>query len=63
MECVVVCDDDALRPVVQTDEHVERLRKDWKFWLDLPTTRQDYIRIDDINEKIGALETMLLDLH
>jgi len=37
------------------------LQQDWNFWLDLPTTNTDYIRIDDIDEKIGALETLLLD--
>jgi len=61
MECVDVCDDDALRPVTQDKPAVERLRKDWAYWLDLPTTSPDYIRIDDLDEKIGALETLLLD--
>nr|VFJ98906.1 MAG: pyruvate-ferredoxin/flavodoxin oxidoreductase [Candidatus Kentron sp. LFY] len=61
MECVTVCDDDALQIVKQTPDSIEVLRRDWEFWLDLPTTSPDYIRIDDIDEKIGALETMLLD--
>ena len=61
MECVDVCDDDALRSAPQTTQSVERLRKDWAYWLDLPTTSPDYIRIDDLDEKIGALETLLLD--
>ncbi|NNE43479.1 MAG: 4Fe-4S binding protein, partial [Gemmatimonadetes bacterium] len=61
MECVEVCDDDALKPVTQTDESVQRLRDQWDFWLDLPTTPQDYIRIDNLEEGIGALETLLLD--
>lgn len=61
MECVDVCDDDALRPVTQTEQSVERLRKDWAYWLALPTTSPDYIRVDDLDEKIGALETLLLD--
>jgi len=59
--CVDVCDDDALKMVTQTDESVAQLRRDWRFWLDLPTTPQDYNRIDDLDEKIGALETLLLD--
>ena len=59
--CVEVCEDDALRMVPQTPEAVERLRRDWDFWLDLPTTPKEYDRIDDLNEKIGALETLLLD--
>ncbi|NNL67413.1 MAG: 4Fe-4S binding protein, partial [Myxococcales bacterium] len=61
MECVEVCDDDALRSVRQTDESVAALRKNWDFWLDLPTTPQRYIRVDDLEEGIGALETILLD--
>ncbi|MEW6647842.1 MAG: 2-oxoacid:acceptor oxidoreductase family protein [Pseudomonadota bacterium] len=61
MECVDVCEDAALVKTKQTDEAVKRLRSDWAFWLDLPTTNPDYIRIDDLNEKIGALDTLLLD--
>ncbi|MFP4509321.1 MAG: 2-oxoacid:acceptor oxidoreductase family protein [Spirochaetaceae bacterium] len=59
--CVDVCDDDALRMVDQTPESVEVLRKDWDFWKDLPTTKPEFMRIDDIDEKIGALETLLMD--
>ncbi|MDX1981507.1 MAG: 2-oxoacid:acceptor oxidoreductase family protein [Bryobacteraceae bacterium] len=61
MECVKVCNDDALRTVPQTPQTIERLRKDWDFWLALPTTSPEFIRIDDLNERIGALETLLLD--
>ena len=61
MECVAVCNDDALRPKTQTPETIETLRKDWGFWMALPTTSPEYIRIEDLNEKIGALETLLLD--
>jgi pyruvate-ferredoxin/flavodoxin oxidoreductase len=61
MECVAVCDDDALRSVTQTDESVKSLREQWDFWLDLPTTPRKYIRVDDLEEGIGALETILLD--
>ena len=61
MECVEVCDDDALRPIVQTEDSIARLRKEWDLWLDLPTTPKKYSRIDDLEEKIGALETLLLD--
>ncbi|RLA05207.1 MAG: pyruvate ferredoxin oxidoreductase, partial [Gammaproteobacteria bacterium] len=63
MECVDVCEDDALAPVTQTKSAIETLREDWAFWLDLPTTSQDFSRIDDLDEKIGALETLLLDKH
>jgi len=61
MECVEVCGDNALVSEPQTAESVEKLRKDWALWMDLPNTRPEFIRIDDLDEKIGALETMLLD--
>ncbi len=61
MECVAVCDDDALRPIPQTEESVQRLRDEWDLWMDLPTTPQKFIRVDNLEERIGALETILLD--
>ncbi len=61
MECIEVCSDDALRPVKQTRESVADLRKNWDFWLDLPNTPEKYIRVDDLEEGIGALETILLN--
>ena len=61
MECVAVCDDDALRAEPQDEQAVRRLRQEWDFWLALPTTSDAYSRIDDLDEKIGALETLLLD--
>ncbi|GAB1233352.1 hypothetical protein UT4_18190 [Ferrigenium sp. UT4] len=59
--CVDVCDDNALRMVTQSADSVATLRRDWDFWQDLPTTPAQYNRIDDLNEKIGALDTLLLD--
>lgn len=61
--CVQVCADDALTMVTQTKESIETLRDDWNFWLDLPTTPAQFSRIDDLDEKVGALETLLLDKH
>jgi pyruvate-ferredoxin/flavodoxin oxidoreductase len=61
MECVEVCDDDALRPIPQTEESIQTLEKTWDFWMDLPTTKEKFIRVDDLEEGIGALETILLD--
>jgi pyruvate-ferredoxin/flavodoxin oxidoreductase len=61
MECVKVCQDDALRPVKQTPETVTRLRRDWDFWQALPNTPREFIRIENLDERIGALETLLLD--
>ena len=63
MECVETCSDGALVATAQTPESIDRLRQDWEFWLDLPTTKPEYIRIDDLDERIGALETLLLDKH
>ena len=59
--CIDVCEDKALTAIEQTDETVERLESEWDYWLDLPTTSRDFMRIDDLDEKIGALETMLMD--
>ena len=61
MECVAVCDDNALRSVRQTKGSIEQMREQWGFWLDLPSTPEKYIRVDDLEEGIGALETILLD--
>ena len=61
MECIEVCKDDALRPIKQTKDTVSSLRKNWDFWLDLPNTPNKYIRVDNLEEGIGALETILLD--
>ncbi|MFY0627451.1 MAG: 2-oxoacid:acceptor oxidoreductase family protein [Reichenbachiella sp.] len=61
MECIEVCDDDALKPIIQTEDGVAKLRKEWEFWTDLPNTPAKYNRIDDLEEKIGPLETILLN--
>lgn len=61
MECVAVCDDDALRVVPQTKQSVDRLRHQWEFWSDLPNTPQQFIRVDDLEQCVGALQTILLD--
>ncbi len=61
--CVEVCDDNALVMVTQTQDSIQTLRDDWNFWLELPTTPAQYSRIDDLDEKVGALETLLLDKH
>ncbi|MBL3589380.1 MAG: 2-oxoacid:acceptor oxidoreductase family protein [gamma proteobacterium endosymbiont of Lamellibrachia anaximandri] len=61
MECVDVCEDLALVAEPQDNAAIEKMRNDWDFWLDLPTSNESYSRIDDLDEKIGALETLLLD--
>ncbi len=61
MECVDVCEDQALVATHQDEAAIEKMRNDWSLWLDLPTTDASYNRIDDLDEKIGALHTLLLD--
>jgi len=61
MECVEVCNDEALIKIPQTEGSVARLNKEWDFWLDLPSTPQKFNRIDSLEEKIGPLETILLN--
>jgi len=61
MECVAVCDDDALRTVPQTEAAIAIMNKNWDFWNELPNTKEKFIRIDDLDEGIGALETLLLN--
>jgi len=61
MECIEVCRDEALLPVTQTRDSIADLRKNWDFWLDLPNTPEKYIRVDNLEEGIGALETILLN--
>ncbi|MCV9387291.1 2-oxoacid:acceptor oxidoreductase family protein [Reichenbachiella ulvae] len=61
MECIEVCEDNALQKVIQTEGSVARLRQDYNFWTDLPNTPDQYKRIDSLEEKIGPLETLLLN--
>ncbi|MFL1013101.1 2-oxoacid:acceptor oxidoreductase family protein [Flavisericum labens] len=61
MECVKVCNDEALIKIPQTEGSIARLNKEWDLWMDLPSTPQKFNRIDDLEEKIGPLETILLN--
>ncbi|MBV2091204.1 MAG: 2-oxoacid:acceptor oxidoreductase family protein [Candidatus Thiodiazotropha sp. (ex Ctena orbiculata)] len=61
MECVTICEDDALIATHQDEAAIARMRDDWNFWLDLPTSDPSFNRIDDLDEKIGALQTLLMD--
>ena len=61
MECVEVCSDEALIPIKQTTESIELLQEHWDLWSDLPTTPKKYIQVDDLDEGIGTLESILLD--
>ena len=60
-ECIAVCEDDALIKVPQTPESVESLQASWELWTALPTTPERYIRVDDLEERIGVLDNILLD--
>jgi pyruvate-ferredoxin/flavodoxin oxidoreductase len=61
MECIEVCHDDALRSVPQTFDSVQKLKRNWDLWQDLPTTPEKFIRVDDLEAADGVLETILLD--
>ena len=61
MECVKECEDGALEPAPQTHDSLQKLYSEWEYWLDLPTSNPKFNRIDDIDEKIGALHTLLQD--
>jgi len=61
MECVAVCNDDALKLMLQTSASIKTLRADWDYWQALPTSNSKYQRIDDLDAKTGALGTLLLD--
>jgi pyruvate-ferredoxin/flavodoxin oxidoreductase len=61
MECVEVCNDNALIKIPQTEGSVIKLNKEWDLWMDLPSTKPKFNRIDSLEEKIGPLETILLN--
>jgi len=60
-ECIAVCEDDALIKVPQTADSVAALKRSWDFWLDLPSTAERHIRIDDLEARIGVLDNILLN--
>jgi pyruvate-ferredoxin/flavodoxin oxidoreductase len=59
-ECVAVCDDNALEQVPQTAESLDTLRRNWAIWRDLPSTADDFIRVQDLEQAIGVLDNILL---
>ncbi|MCK5479101.1 MAG: 4Fe-4S binding protein, partial [Methylococcales bacterium] len=61
MECVTVCETEALSVVDQTTDSIINLRNNWNYWQDLPTSNKKYSRIDDLQAKNGVLDTLLLD--
>jgi pyruvate-ferredoxin/flavodoxin oxidoreductase len=58
--CVHVCPDGALKTVTQTDEIVDRLRRNWKLWENLPETNDRYVNVSNLEEGIGVLSSLLL---
>ena len=58
--CVEVCPENALVTIKQDDQVVERLRKNWAFWNELPDTDDRFINIRNLEEGIGVLSSLLL---
>lgn len=58
--CIEVCEDAALTEVTQTEASVAGLRERWSVWLDLPSTDDRFIRIDDLEQAVGVLDNLLL---
>ena len=61
MACVEQCPEDALTKAPQTKDSIAELKRNWELWLKLPTTPKKYIRVDDLEERVGALQQILLD--
>jgi pyruvate-ferredoxin/flavodoxin oxidoreductase len=58
--CVEVCPDGALITAKQDDVILEKLRRNWELWENLPDTDDRYVNISDMNEGIGVLSSLLL---
>jgi pyruvate-ferredoxin/flavodoxin oxidoreductase len=58
--CVEVCPDEALVTVAQTDEIVDKLRRNWQLWENLPDTNDRYVNVSNLEEGIGVLSSLLL---
>jgi pyruvate-ferredoxin/flavodoxin oxidoreductase len=58
--CVDVCPDGALVTVKQSDDLVERMRRNWALWQKLPDTPDRFVNVRDIDEGIGVLSSLLL---
>jgi pyruvate-ferredoxin/flavodoxin oxidoreductase len=58
--CVRACPDGALTTVRQTDEVVDKLRRNWRLWQYLPETDDRYVNVASIDEGIGVLSSLLL---
>jgi len=58
--CVAVCPDGALKTVKQTDDIVQKLRRNWHLWEYLPETDDRYLNVASVEEGIGVLSSLLL---
>ena len=58
--CVNVCPEHALVTVQQDEAIVDRLRRNWRFWEQLPDTDDKYINVRNLDEGIGVLSSLLL---
>ncbi|HUO84103.1 MAG TPA: thiamine pyrophosphate-dependent enzyme, partial [Thermoanaerobaculia bacterium] len=58
--CVAVCPDEALITVRQDDDAVDKLRRNWEFWKELPDTPDRFINVHNLEEGIGTLSSILL---
>jgi len=58
--CVEVCPDEALVTIPQDDTVVDRLKRNWSLWNELPDTPDRFIQVSDVDEGIGVLHTLLL---
>jgi pyruvate-ferredoxin/flavodoxin oxidoreductase len=61
--CVDVCPDEALVTIKQDEEAVDKLRRNWALWQNLPETDDRYINISNMDEGIGVLSSLLLKKH
>ncbi|MEK6597407.1 MAG: 4Fe-4S binding protein, partial [Gemmatimonadota bacterium] len=58
--CVDVCPDQALITIRQDDQVVDRLRRNWELWQQLPDTNDRYVNVRNLEEGIGVLTSLLL---
>ncbi len=58
--CVDVCADGALVTVRQDEDILNRLRRNWLLWENLPDTADRFINIRNLEEGIGVLPSLLL---
>jgi pyruvate-ferredoxin/flavodoxin oxidoreductase len=58
--CVDVCPDDALITVKQDEEMIDKLRRTWTIWQQMPDTPERFVQVRNLEEGIGVLHTLLL---